>query len=247
MRVDLNQTRRIPGKWAVPGANARGRGPRRGRAGYGRGPPDGEKAPRRRPRHYHRRCHPAKFSRPWKWRCRPSAATDADGGAPGQVVRCRHRLPGWHCRPRRRWGGQAARRLSRAPGRWQRVRHRCGRKSPGPEGAGPESPHVPSVHQVEALVLIAILYDLNDFSLEILSHPALSRVLALGPIRQRILERSRHLDFGGSGGSLVTAGWRILRECLRGRRGLGNLYAWRGRRSLIRADSDKDFYTRTDL
>lgn len=93
-----------------------------------------------------------------------------------------------------------------------------------------------SAHRLEALALIATLYDLTDFALEVLESGVAA---ALGPERQRLaraLERRSR--------SLNGRAWFVLREGLRGVRGLGNLYAWRQRRSWGRADSDKDFYTR---
>ncbi len=98
-------------------------------------------------------------------------------------------------------------------------------------------------HQVEALVLIATLYDLNDFALEILSDPKLSALVDAEAIRRSVEERGRRLDYAGDGPSALVA-MRLFGEALRGRAGISNLFAWRLRRSWGRADSDRDFYTR---
>ena len=88
-------------------------------------------------------------------------------------------------------------------------------------------------HQVEALVLIASLYDLNDFALEILAHPCWSAWLEGDAVRRFIEQRSRRLDYTLRNGALatLTPAVKILRECFRGRAGMGNLYAWSVRRS----------------
>lgn len=93
-----------------------------------------------------------------------------------------------------------------------------------------------SAHQAEALVFLATLYDLNDFALEIVSDPALSAVLAVDAVKRWIAQRGRRLDLRGRA---------ILTACLKGRRGWGTLYDWVRRRSWGRADSDREFYTRT--
>lgn len=92
-----------------------------------------------------------------------------------------------------------------------------------------------TAHQVEALVLTAALYDLNDFALEVLAAPQISSAVDTQAITAAIERRSRSLN-GQS--------WRMMQECFKGLAGLGNLYAWRQRRSWGRADSDKDFYSR---
>ena len=90
-------------------------------------------------------------------------------------------------------------------------------------------------HQVEALVLAAVLYDLNDFALGVLADPVLSQGIEAVAMARAIEQRSRPLN---------GRGWHVMQEFFKGRAGLGDLYAWNQRRSWGRADSDKDFYTR---
>lgn len=102
-----------------------------------------------------------------------------------------------------------------------------------------------SAHQVEAVVLLATLYDLNDFALEILADPVLSQTVNAKSIARAIEERGHRLDYRVNGNGWLASAAGMARECLKGRAGLGNVYAWALRRSWGRADSDKDFYTRT--
>ncbi len=55
-----------------------------------------------------------------------------------------------------------------------------------------ESPWMPKdSHQAEALALIATLFDLHDFALEIISEPEISAMLHAGDVRSYILQRNK--------------------------------------------------------
>lgn len=97
--------------------------------------------------------------------------------------------------------------------------------------AGPDA-----AHRLEALVLAAALYDLNDFALEIAASDAM---------RAWIGKRSSRLDYQPNGSGRFAAWMKIAGEIRKGKPGWGNLYEWSRRRGWGRADSDKDFYTRT--
>jgi len=100
-----------------------------------------------------------------------------------------------------------------------------------------------SAHQAEALLVVAVLYDLCDFALELLDDARFAALVDVGSVqrylqwRQLVLERS-----GWSSGWWSLAG-HVLRTCLRGSSGLRRLEAWHRRRWWHRADSDLDFYT----
>ncbi len=102
-----------------------------------------------------------------------------------------------------------------------------------------------SAHALEALVLAATLYDLNDFALEVLADPRWSSLVAAAALARAVEARSRRLDFRINGNGWLASTVGMVKECLKGRAGLGNVYAWTLRRSWGRADSDKDFYTRS--
>lgn len=102
-----------------------------------------------------------------------------------------------------------------------------------------------TAHQVEALALIAALYDLGDFALEILSDSNLSASLDVEGIRRFIHWRNRNLDYQSDRDVLLTPLLRIMRACSRGRLGVQHLRTWRSRRFWGRMDSEHDFYTAT--
>ena len=101
-----------------------------------------------------------------------------------------------------------------------------------------------SAHHVEALVLLAALYDLHDFALEVLADPRCSSAVETEALARAITTRSHQLDYRANGKGWLASAASLAKECLKGRAGLGNLYAWSLRQSWGRADSDKDFYTR---
>ena len=102
-----------------------------------------------------------------------------------------------------------------------------------------------AAHQIEALVLTSVLYDLHDFALEIVADPRFAPLLQADAVRAWILQRSNRMDYQPNGSGQLAAWLKIAGEISRVKAGLGNLYEWSRRRSWGRADSDKDFYTRT--
>lgn len=107
-------------------------------------------------------------------------------------------------------------------------------RDPLQHGWNPAGPA--AAHRLEALVLAAALYDLNDFALEITADET---------IRAWIEKRSNRLDYQPNGSGRLASWMKIAGEIRKGKPGWGNLYEWSRRRSWGRADSDKDFYTRT--
>ena len=112
--------------------------------------------------------------------------------------------------------------------------------------AGWDSLEPNPVHHLEALVLVSALYDLNDFALEIASDKRFSPQLETGRITEWIHQRGSRLDYRSNGSGRLASWIRIAREIRKGKTGWGNLYEWSRRRSWGRADSNKDFYTRTN-
>jgi hypothetical protein len=86
---------------------------------------------------------------------------------------------------------------------------------------------------------------LNDFALEIVSDRRFASLLEAGRIKAWIKKRSSRLDYSRNGSGRVASWIKIGREIRKGKPGWGNLYEWSRRRGWGRADSDKDFYTRT--
>ena len=109
----------------------------------------------------------------------------------------------------------------------------------------PEARRAWSAHRLEALLLVAALYDLHDFCLELVADPILAARVDVEAIARYVGRRACGLDYRLNGDGWFLSGARLAKECFKGRSGFGNLYAWRLRRSWGRADSDKDFYTRT--
>jgi len=95
-----------------------------------------------------------------------------------------------------------------------------------------------TTHQLEALMLIAILYDAPDVALELLADPEAASRLDGERIRQYIEWRNRRTEWSAA---LLT----FMAQCVRGRTkaGLRYLDARRRRRSWAWMDSEHDFYT----
>lgn len=84
-------------------------------------------------------------------------------------------------------------------------------------------------HRLEALILIAMLYDLHDFALEVISAPPFAKVLDVERLRQCVLQRSRKLH--------------SFTERLRAARAMLSLGEWGHRYPQRWARGDDNFYS----
>ena len=94
----------------------------------------------------------------------------------------------------------------------------------------PAAPWRPQdARQAEALILLASLYDLHDFALEVLSTPHLAKGLDVERLRQHVLRRSRRLhslvERLRVAKALFSDGDRFTRYAWRWSRGDGNFYS----------------------
>lgn len=93
----------------------------------------------------------------------------------------------------------------------------------------PRSPAIKDARQAEALVLIASLYDLHDFALELVDAPQIAAVLDAGQVARYVRRRSR---LGGLRGV-----WRRRGDAL-------GILAWLHGYSRDWGRGDRDFYSR---
>lgn len=94
-----------------------------------------------------------------------------------------------------------------------------------------------ATHQMEALMLMAILYDVPDVALELLADPPITLPLDVERIRRCIEWRNQRISWSAA---VLTC----MAQCLQGktRAGLRYLDARRRRRSWARMDNEHDFY-----
>jgi FkbM family methyltransferase len=101
----------------------------------------------------------------------------------------------------------------------------------GAEGWVPED-----ARQAEALVLIAILYDLHDFALELVTRPPIAGLVDAGAVRAYVEARSRRLASPWGRGTLVLDVLRAVKAAVSSHRYRRYDAHW--------ARSDGNFYTR---
>jgi len=75
---------------------------------------------------------------------------------------------------------------------------------------GVNAPKISTPQQAEALIVIALLYDLHDFALEISSHPVVEQLIQVHDVKRVILQRTQRLD--------SLQGWRETMRLIRGLR-----------------------------